>query len=158
MERMESACFMAYSTATKLNKEEAEVQVLTLLTIIGAEAHQVFLTFQWEREADQRSVEKVIQKFGEYVQPKVNIAVERFKFNSRNQGMGELFNQYVTILRQMAARCGHDKITLDELLRDRIIFGIGDGKVRGTSASRRQSGSQQDTNSVLGIRAVCSAD
>ena len=37
--------FMAYSTATKLNKEEAEVQVLTLLTIIGAEAHQVVFNF-----------------------------------------------------------------------------------------------------------------
>ena len=42
------ARFMACLTATKLNKE-AEVQVLTLLTIIGAEAHRVFLTFQWER-------------------------------------------------------------------------------------------------------------
>ena len=90
----------------------------------------MFLTFQWEREADQESLEKVIQKFGEYVQPKVNIAVERFKFNSRNQGVGEPFDQYVTVLRQMAARCEHDKITPDELLRDRIVFGIADRKVR----------------------------
>ena len=88
---------MAYLTATKLNKEEAEVQVSTLLTIIGAEGHRVFFTFHWEREAGQKSLEKVIQKFGEYVQPKVNIAVERFKFSSRNQGVGEPFDQYVTV-------------------------------------------------------------
>ena len=124
------ARFKAYATATKLNKEEPDVQVSTLLTIIGAEAHRVFLTFQWEREEDQRSLESVIQRFGEYVQPKVNIAVERFKFNSRNQGVGEPFDQYVTVLRQMAARCAHDKISPDELLRDRIVFGIADGKVR----------------------------
>ena len=66
---------MAYSTATKLNKEEPEIKVSMLLTVIGAEAHQVFLIFQWEREVNQKSLEKVIQEFGEYVQPKVNVAV-----------------------------------------------------------------------------------
>ena len=44
--------------------------------------------------------------------------------------MGEPFDQYVTVLRQMAARCEHDKITSDELLWDRIVFGIAEGKVR----------------------------
>ena len=44
--------------------------------------------------------------------------------------MGEPFDQYVTVLRQMAAKCEHDKITPDELLWDRIVFGIADGKVR----------------------------
>ena len=59
--------------------------------------------------------------------------------------MDEPFNQYVTVLHQMAARCEHDKITPDELLRDRIIFRIVDGKV--TERLLRE-GSQKDTNGL----------
>ena len=68
---------MAYSTATKTKQGGGRGSSVNIV-----EAHRVFLTFQWERKADQESLEKVIHKFGEYVQPKENIAVEQFKFNS----------------------------------------------------------------------------
>ena len=51
------ARFEYYSVATKLDQEEASVQVATLLTVIGAEAHKVLSTFHWTADED-----KVLEK------------------------------------------------------------------------------------------------
>ena len=115
--------------ATKLDQEEASVQVATLLTVIGAEAHKVFSTFHWTADED-KVLEKVLDKFAEYCQPRVNVPFERFKFNSRSQGAGEPFDLYVTTLRQLAARCNFAHVTEEDLLRDRIIFGIHNLKLK----------------------------
>ena len=42
----------------------------------------------------------------------------------------ESFEQYVAALRQLAVRCDFGNITPDQILRDRIMFGITDHKVR----------------------------
>ena len=119
------ARFECYSVATKLDQEEASVQVATLLTVIGAEAHKVFSTFHWTADED-----KVLEKVLEYCQPRVNVPFERFKFNSRSQGAGEPFDLYVTTLRQLTARCNFAHVTKEDLLRDRIIFGIHNPKLK----------------------------
>ncbi len=75
-------------------------------------------------------LQKVLDKFETYCQPRKNITFERFKFNSRSQNSGEPFDQYITSLRQLQDKCDFDKITPNELLRDRIVFGIVDQKVR----------------------------
>ena len=41
-------------------------------------------------------------------------------------------DQFATALRQLADRCDFTNITPDEILRDRILFGISDGRVRET--------------------------
>ncbi|XP_068224306.1 uncharacterized protein [Palaemon carinicauda] len=43
---------------------------------------------------------------------------------------GESFDQYVTALRHIALDCDFANITQEEILRDRIMFGISDDKVR----------------------------
>ena len=53
-------------------------------------------------------------------------------FYRRPQQAGESLDQYVTALRQLADRCDFTSETPDEVLRDRILFGISDGHVRVT--------------------------
>ena len=65
-----------------------------------------------------------------YCNPRKNIPFERYLFNSRQQEPGKSFDRYVTSLRQIADKCDFGAITPDDLLRDRIIFGIADNKVR----------------------------
>lgn len=55
---------------------------------------------------------------------------ERYRFNRRTQEAGESYDQYKTALRKLAESCDFDTITPDEMLRDRLIFGIRDSKVR----------------------------
>lgn len=117
------------SVASKVNKEEGDVQVAALLTAIGAEARKVFKA--WNLSATERKdIKGAIKRFDNYCNPRKNIPFERYLFNSRQQGPGESFDCYVTALRQIADKCAFDAITPDDLLRDRIIFGIADNKVR----------------------------
>ena len=96
----------------------------TLLTVIGEEAREVFATFRREVEEDQTKIGKVIDKFKSYREPWKNIPFERYRFNRRAQEPGESYDQYCTALRSLADSCGFQTITPDEILRDRLVFGI----------------------------------
>lgn len=41
-----------------------------------------------------------------------------------------MFEQYVTVLHQLALKCDLDNITPDQIISDCMIFGIHDDKVR----------------------------
>ena len=51
-------------------------------------------------------------------------------FNRRVQDFGETYDQYRTALRKLADSCNFEEITPKEILRDRLVFGIRDNKVR----------------------------
>lgn len=121
--------WQCYARATELFEKDKVVQVSVLLTVIGPEAHKVFHTFQLTEE-ERKDVTKVLEAFQNYCQPLQNTAFERYRFNLRGQRSGESFEQYVTCLRQIALRCNFETITPEEILRDRIMFGITDNKVR----------------------------
>ena len=117
--------------ATELDTKSEGVQVATLLTVIGEEARDVYSTFtDWANEGDENKIAPVLQKFAEYCQPRKNIPFERYRFNRRTQEAGESYDQYKTALRKLAEGCDFDTITPDEMLRNRLIFGIRDSKVR----------------------------
>ncbi|XP_048577104.1 uncharacterized protein K02A2.6-like [Nematostella vectensis] len=118
-----------YSLATGLNEKVEAVQVATLLTVIGEEAREVYSTFTLT-EGETDKIEPVIKKFAEYCQPRKNVPFERFRFNQRMQEPGESYEHYRTALRKLAESCEFDTITPDEILRDRLLFGIHDTKVR----------------------------
>ena len=54
---------------------------------------------------------------------------ERYRFNRRAQEEGESYDQYKTALGKLAEGCEFDA-NPDEMLTDRLIFGIHDTKVR----------------------------
>ena len=100
-----SAAWSNYTLATKLDKEDEERQVATLLAVIGKEANKVFRTFTWADPADSQKVTLVLKQFEDYCIPRQNVTYERFRFFTRDQGATESVDQYVTDLRQIAANC-----------------------------------------------------
>jgi len=121
--------WLHYSVAAKVNKEVGEVQVATFLTAIGPEARKVFKT--WNLTAtEKKDIDAVIERFDNYCNPRKNVPFERYCFNLRQQELGESFDRYVTALCHIADKCAFDAITHDDILRDRIVFGIADNKVR----------------------------
>ena len=119
-----------YSRAVDLTSKSELVQVSTLLTCMGNEARRIFDTFEWENPEDQNNIEAVLQMFEKHIAPLANIPFERFSFNIRNQEPGESFEKYVTQLRLLARNCEFENINSDEILRDRILFGMRDVVVR----------------------------
>ena len=118
-----------YSLATELNKKCENIQVATLIPIIGEDARDVYSTFNWNEEGDNAKIAPVLQKFAEYCQPRKNVPFERYRFNRRSQEPGETYDQYRTALRKLGEGCKFEAITPDEVLRDRLVFGVRDDKV-----------------------------
>ena len=98
--------------------------------MIGEEARKVFATFTWESDGDEKKIATVLDKFSAYCQPRRNIPFERYRFNRRAQEPGESYEQYRTSLRILSETCDFHAITPEEILRDRLVFGIQDDKVR----------------------------
>ena len=121
----------SYALATGLTEKAEAVQVATLLTVIGEEAREVYSTFTgWAREGDSAKIGPVLEKFRQYCEPRKNVPFERYRFNRRCQEPGETYNHYRTELRKLSGNCDFRTITPDELLRDRLVFGIRDNKTR----------------------------
>ena len=120
----------SYALATGLGDKTEAVQVATLLTVIGEEAREVFATFAWDSEEDASKIDKVLTKFEEYCQPRRNIPFERYLFNRRMQEPGESYDHYRTALLKLAEGCSFQTITPDEILRDKLIFGVKDQQAR----------------------------
>lgn len=66
----------AYRTATKLSKEDKEVQISTLIYAMGIEAENIFKSFTFAAEESAEDYETVLGKFDEYFLPKKNVIHE----------------------------------------------------------------------------------
>lgn len=114
---------------TELNKKSDGVQVATFPTIIGEESRDVYSTFSWAEEGDAKKRKLVLDKFAGYCERRKNIPFKRYRFNQRVQEAGETYDQYRTAPRKLAESCEFANIAPDEILRDKLIFGIRDDKV-----------------------------
>ena len=121
-----------YTCTTGLGKKTESVQVSPLRTVIGALARRVLATFEWNPATSVEKIQPVLDQSKAYCQPRRNVPFERYKFYKQQQQAGKTFDQYVTELRQLAVNCNFDDITPEEIPRDRILFGIADGRVRET--------------------------
>lgn len=115
-----------YRIATKLDKEEAEVQVCTLLYSMGKEAEHVYQTFTFGKE-EREDYDTVIRKPDDYFVPKVNVIHERARFHMRAQKPGEMAEEYIRSLHELANTCDFGAAK-DENIRDRLVIGILDRK------------------------------
>ena len=92
-------------------------------------SQKVFKT--WNLSASKhKDINNVIKRFGNYCNLRRSILFECYHFNSQQQKPSESFDCYITTLCQIAGKCTIDTIMPDDNLRDRIIFGITDNKVR----------------------------
>ena len=121
--------FKIYEIASGLARKDGKVRAMTLLHVAGSEALEVYNTFQWDEDEDNTKVEKIMEKFERYCNPRKNLTFERHSFFSRNQLEGESIDAYVTDLRNKASRCEFAELK-DGLIRDRIVCGVNSDTVR----------------------------
>lgn len=116
--------FEIYLLAAGLHEKDNKLKTAILLNVIGEDAVELYNTFNLS-DGDKSDYEKVIKQFEEYADPKKNIVMERFHFNSRDQQENEPFNNFLTDLRKLVKSCEYKDQT-DSLLRDRIVLGVFD--------------------------------
>ena len=97
--------------------------------MIGDEALDVYNAFTWESEGYNVKMDKVLEQFEHFCEPRKNTIYERYLFFSRGQESGESIDKYATALRNMADNCEFQDLK-DSLIRDCIVFGVTDSHVR----------------------------
>ena len=114
--------FARYRMATKLHKDDEEVQVNALIYSMGPEAEHIFKSFKFD-DGEATKYAPVLKKFNEYFKPRTNIAHERGTFNCLKQEEGiELF---LRSLYEQADKCEYGDIK-DDMIRDRLLVGMKD--------------------------------
>ncbi|KAL8614894.1 hypothetical protein ACOMHN_042852 [Nucella lapillus] len=118
--------FRKHRLITELTEKSGEIQVASLVYIMGPEADRIFnqLTLTDEQRKQFADVEKA---FTEYFMPKRNIIHERAVFHRCNQQIGETIQEYVRALHDLAETAEFtDK---DTTIRDRLFLGVQDSQL-----------------------------
>ena len=104
----------------------AKQQCAYLLIWAGEQGREIFSTFDLI-EAEKEDVDTYLTKFREYAAPKRNQVFSRYIFQKHDQKQ-ESIDKYITDLKILVKPCGYtDK---DEMLRDRIVGGVANPKIR----------------------------
>ncbi|KAK3101745.1 hypothetical protein FSP39_006077 [Pinctada imbricata] len=119
--------FLRYRTASKLHKEDEDIQISSLIYAMGLQAEHVFKSFVFSVDEDQTKYEDVMKKFDSYFVPKRNVIHERAKFHMRTQGQGESVETFIRSLHELAEHCEFDNKS--EVIRDRLVIRIRDKEV-----------------------------
>ena len=110
-----------------LKKKEEEEKCNYLMIWVGEKGRKIYQT--WEMSDDEKKLLKsYTDNFEKYVKPRSNIVYNRYRFSSRIQNDDETFDQFVTDLQILVKDCSYDKP--DEMVRDRVVFGVRNNKVR----------------------------
>ncbi|XP_048054388.1 uncharacterized protein K02A2.6-like [Megalobrama amblycephala] len=121
--------FTLYLQAVGLDEQSDARKIALLLTVTGPQSIEVFNTLVFDRAEDKGSFEKVIEKFDLHCSPKKNETFERYVFRSRLQLQGETFDSFLIDLKLKARTCNFGLLH-DSMVRDQIVFGINDKKMR----------------------------
>ena len=105
------------------NAKEDRTKSARFLHVAGQEALEIYNTFTWETDGDEKKVTKIMKMFKCYCMPRKNVTWERHVFKSRFQQPGEKIDQYVTDLRSKVKSCEIGTLT-ESLIRDRIVCGV----------------------------------
>ncbi len=90
---------------------------------------EVYNKFNFEEEADNKKLDKVLEKFDAHCLSKKNETNERYVSRTRKQHEGEAFDRFLTYLKIKAKTYNFNELR-DSMIRDQIVFGICDKKVR----------------------------
>lgn len=120
--------FDIFMTAGELNEKSDAIKVSTFLNAVGEEAIEVFDTFTLTQQ-QRASYTEVIKAFDDFCKPKKNPVYERFVLNQRKQKEGEPFDTFLMDIKRLARTCEFGA-NENEMLRDRIVWGVHDQKLQ----------------------------
>ncbi|XP_072935055.1 uncharacterized protein [Epargyreus clarus] len=120
--------FEWYATAIQLEKKPGVVQAATFMAVIGPDAIEIYNSFNLKDE-EKNNLKIIKERFSDYFAPKTNISFERYIFFKIEQNEDEHFKEFLTRIKTQASKCEFDNL-LEEMLKDKIVFGIRSSQVR----------------------------
>ncbi|KAK7584247.1 hypothetical protein V9T40_008790 [Parthenolecanium corni] len=120
--------FTWFAAATSLTNQPEPVQIAVFMSSIGPEAVKEFNSLKLSPD-ELSSLSQIRSALQHRFAPKVNYRFERYQFNKIIQEPEEKFDKFLTRVMIRAKRCQFGTL-LDDLIVDRIIFGIRDDQLR----------------------------
>ncbi|CAB4039108.1 Hypothetical predicted protein, partial [Paramuricea clavata] len=111
-----------------MSKASEKEQCAAFRYVIGQDGRDIYNTMKFT-QAQTDKIDVLFAKFDEYCEPRRNTIMERYKFNTRVQRDDETADQYVTELNLLAKNCNFGSLE-NELIRDRVVYGIKSERVR----------------------------
>lgn len=116
-----------YFLNTKNSRKPKEVQVVTLLNLIGEDARQMYC--QIEGQITEKSVTNVLDALEKRCLATANVVQNQMTFFQCRQNAGESFEQYYSRLKELIRGC-HFGDTEKTLMRTQIVMGINSKKIQ----------------------------
>ena len=122
--------FEVFKVAKKYSDMSDEEQISNMLVQMGNESVPIYAQFVYDssKEAQKKTLTNTIRMFDEYFEPVKNVIYERAKFNTMRQGEKSI-HQFIVELQNQADQCDYGTMKSD-LIRDRIVVGVKDKKLR----------------------------
>ena len=120
--------FDIYITASGSEQKDDAVKIAILINFAGEDAIEVFNTFQFA-EGDEKKLNKVLEQFEQYCNPRKNVVFERHQFWQLTQKDSEAVDQFVTRLKNKVKSCEYPS-PVDDMVRDKFVFSIRDLQVK----------------------------
>lgn len=117
------------ATTSKEHPRTESSKAALLLSVAGDDALDAFNTFQFVDGESQEDYETVVRKFEAYCSEVGNEVHERYLFHLKNQAEGEQFEKFLRDLKKQAEQCNFGD-SKDSMVRDQIVFGTNDVKLR----------------------------
>ena len=120
--------------ASGSSSRDEKAKICVLLNCIGPEGLEIFNTFQTSDGKnfvlDKCSLKETLDAFQNHCVPRLNEVYERFKFFKRYRKECEPVDVWVTDLKLLAQFCSFHQDERDKLIRDVIVFGVGDHQLQ----------------------------
>jgi Arc/MetJ-type ribon-helix-helix transcriptional regulator len=119
--------FQIYLVASGSEDKDDPIKIAILLNFAGEDAIEVFNTFEFSA-GDDKKLDKVIEQFERYCNPRKNVVFERYQFWKITQRDSETVDQFVTRLKNKVKSCEYTSV--DDMVRDKFVFSIQDLTVK----------------------------
>lgn len=99
------------------------------LAVIGPDTFKLLESLLAPENPEDKSITELVDTLTKHYSPEPSVIMERYKFYSRQRKPGESVATYLSELRRLAKTCKFDG-NLSEMLRDKLVVGLGDGSIQ----------------------------
>ena len=124
-----------------------------LLSSCGAQTYKLIRNLTAPSTPMEMTYKDIVKRVHDHYQPKTSTAVERLKFHSRVRKSNESVATFICQLRELSQFCDFGE-NLEEMLKDRLICGIGDTRMQRRLLSEKDLTFQKAQDIVLALEAA----
>ena len=132
------------------NVEDAGKKKATFLTLCGPELYQLIRSLVAPEKPVDKTLKEIVDLINGHLNPKPNVIVERYKFNMRTRKTGESIADFLADLRYLSRNCEF-KAGTDEMIRDRLVCGVGDLPIQRKLLGEAELDLKKATKIALGM-------